>query len=177
MGRDVGWIALAAAIAGGAHVALIPEIPFDIKKVSEKLKGLFALGRNHALVVCAEGVKLANGDTVAHAFADGEVRYGGVGASIADMIARETGAETRITVLGHVQRGGAPNSFDRILASSLGTHAVDLAVQGITDRVVVSEQGKITDVPLDQVAGQTRELKLDGTLVSTARQMGICLGD
>ncbi len=177
MGRDVGWIALSAAIAGGADVALIPEIPFRMDKVAEKLRGLFALGRNHSLVVCAEGVKLADGETVAHAFADGEVRYGGVGATIADMIAKETGAETRITVLGHVQRGGKPNSFDRILASSLGAHAVDLAVQGITDRVCVWEQGKITDVPLDDVAGVTRELKIDGTLVKTARQMGICLGD
>jgi 6-phosphofructokinase 1 len=80
-------------------------------------------------------------------------------------------------VLGHVQRGGAPNAFDRILASSLAAHAVDIVVEGKTNRVVVSERGKIIDVPLDQVAGKTRALKLDGTLITTARQMGICLGD
>jgi 6-phosphofructokinase 1 len=141
------------------------------------LRELFAIGRNHSLVVCAEGVRLSSGEPIAHAFADGEVRYGGVGAAIGEMIAKTTGAETRVTVLGHVQRGGAPNAFDRILASSLAAHAVDIVVEGKTNRVVVSERGKIIDVPLDQVAGKTRALKLDGTLITTARQMGICLGD
>jgi 6-phosphofructokinase len=177
MGRDVGWIAASAAIAGGADVLLIPEIPFDINVVADKLRGLFALGRNHSLVVCAEGVRMSSGEHVFHAFADGEVRYGGVGAAIGDMIAKLTGAETRVTVLGHVQRGGSPNAFDRILASSLGAHAVDMVVEGKTNRVVVSERGKIIDVPLEEVAEHTRALKLEGTLITTARQMGICLGD
>lgn len=177
MGRDVGWIALASGIAGGADVVLIPEIPFDIEKVGEKLRSLFALGHNHALVVCAEGVKLSTGEPVSHAFADGEVRYGGVGSAIGEMIAKETGAETRVTVLGHVQRGGEPNAFDRILASSLGARAVDLVVEGHTNRVVVWERNGVVDVPLNDVAGQTRALSMDNTLINTARQMGICLGD
>ena len=177
MGRDVGWIAVAAGIAGGADAVLIPEIPFDMDIVASKLRALFALGRNHSLVVCAEGIRLASGEPVSHAFADGEVRYGGVGAAVGEMIAKSTGAETRVTVLGHVQRGGSPNAFDRILASSLAAHAVDLLCQGKTNRVVVSERGKIIDVALDEVAGKTRQLKLDGTLITTARQMGICLGD
>jgi 6-phosphofructokinase 1 len=177
MGRDVGWIALAAGIGGGADVILIPEIPFDMDRVTSRLKALYALGSNHALVVCAEGVRLASGESVTRAHTDGQVRYHGVGDAIADAIARETGAETRVTVLGHVQRGGAPCAFDRILASSLGSYAVDLIVAGQTDRVVVSRQGKITDVPLDAVAGKTRGLKPDNTLVLTARRMGICLGD
>lgn len=177
MGRDVGWIAVAAGIAGGADVVLIPEIPVEIEKVAEKLMAINALGRNHALVVVAEGVRLASGESISHTFTDGEVRYCGAGAALADMIAKTTGAETRVTVLGHVQRGGSPNSFDRILATSLGAHAVDLAVRGKTNRVVVWDRGKIVDVPLESVAGQTRALKLDGTMVQTARQMGICLGD
>jgi 6-phosphofructokinase 1 len=177
MGRDVGWIAIAAAIAGGADVALIPEIPFDPDKVAARLRAIYAVGRNHALVVCAEGVRLASGERISQTFADGEVRLGGVGAAIGAMIARLTGAETRVTVLGHVQRGGAPNSFDRILAASLGAHAVDLIAAGRSGRVVVWDKGKIVDVPLAEVAGATRALKLDGTLVRTARQMGICLGD
>jgi 6-phosphofructokinase 1 len=177
MGRHAGWIAAYSGIAGGASVVLIPEIPFDIEKVSEALRELFAIGRNHSLVVCAEGVRLSSGEPVSHAFADGQVRYGGVGAALGEMIAKHTGAETRVTVLGHVQRGGSPSAFDRILASSLAAHAVDIVVEGKTNRVVVSERGKITDVPLDHVAGQTRALKLDGTLITTARQMGICLGD
>jgi 6-phosphofructokinase 1 len=177
MGRDVGWIAVAAGIAGGADVVLIPEIPFDLETVASKLKGIYALGRNHALVVCAEGVRLASGEKISQAYADGEIRLGGVGATVGNMIQKATGAETRVTVLGHVQRGGAPNSFDRILASSLGTHAVDLVMEGKTNRVVVWDRGKIIDVPLDQVAGQTRALKMDGTLLATARKMGICFGD
>jgi len=177
MGRDVGWIALSSGIGSGADVVLIPEIPFDMDKVCAHLRGLHARGANHALVVCSEGVKLSSGETVSHAFADGEVRYGGVGAAIADIIARETGSETRVTVLGHIQRGGSPCAFDRILATSLGSHAVDLVKRGQTHRYVVMKDGKAGDVPLDQVAGKTRGLKLDGQLVQTARRVGICLGD
>ena len=178
MGRDVGWIAIATGIAAGADVVLIPEIPFDIEKVAAHLRSRHARGQNHALVVCSEGVRLASGETVSHAFADGEVRYGGVGATIADIIARETGAETRVTVLGHVQRGGSPCAFDRILASSLGAYAVDLVVKG-------------RDQPLCRLARTARRrtwhsrrsparpagLKPDGMMVSTARRLGICLGD
>lgn len=105
------------------------------------------------------------------------MRYGGVGAAIAEIIAKETRSETRVTVLGHVQRGGAPCAFDRILATSLGTHAVDILVQGKTDRFVVWQGGKVTDVALDAVAGKTRGLKLDGQMVHAARRVGICFGD
>lgn len=177
MGRDVGWIALSTGIASGADVVLIPEIPFDIRKVGAHLRQLHARGQNHGLVVCAEGVRFASGEAVSHAYTDGQVRYGGVGAVIADMIATETGAETRVTVLGHVQRGGSPCAFDRILASSLGSYAVDLIMEGKTDRYVVWKDGKATDVALADVAGKTRGLKMDGMLVQTARRLGMCLGD
>jgi 6-phosphofructokinase 1 len=177
MGRDVGWIALAAAIAGGADVALIPEIPFELAKVGEIVRQLFALGRNHSLVVCAEGIKLTSGERVAHAYADGEIRYGGVGAALADLIGRETGAEARVTVLGHVQRGGSPDPLDRIIASALGAHAVDLLAKGESNRIAVWQNGQAKDVPLEDVAGKTRALSPDHPLVLTARQLGICLGD
>lgn len=177
MGRDVGWIAIASAIAGGADVALIPEIPFDMAKVGEKIRSLYAVARNYALVVCAEGVKLLSGERVSQVYADGQERYGGVGAAIAEMIAKETGAEARVTVLGHVQRGGSPTPFDRIIASSLGAHAVDLLAQGKTDRVAVWRNGEAADVDLSEVAGKTRALTPDHTLIKTARQLGICLGD
>lgn len=177
MGRDVGWIALATGIASGADVVLIPEIPFDMEKVCAHLRSRHARGQKHALIVCSEGVRLASGEAVSQAYADGQIRYGGVSASIADMVARETGSETRVTVLGHVQRGGAPCAFDRILATSLGTYAVDLVVQGKTNRYVVWQSGKAKDVPLEAVAGKTRGLKIDGQLVQTARRVGICLGD
>ncbi len=177
MGRDVGWIALSTGIASGADVVLIPEIPFDIDKVCTHLRSLHARGQNHGLIVCAEGVRFASGETVSHAYADGQVRYGGVGGFIGDIVAAQTGAETRVTVLGHVQRGGAPCAFDRILASSLGSYAVDLIMQGKTDRYVVWQEGRTTDVALAEVAGKTRGLKTDGMLVQTARRLGICLGD
>jgi 6-phosphofructokinase 1 len=170
MGRDVGWIAIAAGIAGGADVVLIPEVPVSMAKVAAKLKAVSAQGRNHALVVVAEGVRLPP-ET------DLKADCRSTGGIVADMIAEATGAETRVTVLGHVQRGGSPNAFDRILASSLGAHAADLAARGLSDRIVIWDRGKIVDVPLRSVAGQTRALKLDGTLVETARRMGICLGD
>jgi 6-phosphofructokinase 1 len=177
MGRDVGWIAVATGIASGADVVLVPEIPFDMENVCAHLRARHARGQNHGLVVCSEGVRLSSGETVSHAFADGEVRYGGVGAAIADLIARETGAETRVTVLGHVQRGGSPCAFDRILATSLGAYAVDLVVRGETNRFVIWKNGKAADVALAKVAGKTRALKPDSMLIQTARQVGICLGD
>jgi 6-phosphofructokinase 1 len=178
MGRDVGWIAIAAGIAGGADVVLIPEIPFSVDRIAQHLiKRHMESGRSHALVVCAEGVRLASGESVAHTFADGEIRYGGVGNAVGAMIAEATGAETRVTVLGHVQRGGTPSPFDRILASSLGAQAVDLVAQGRTDRVVVWDGGQITDVPFSEVAGHTRGLDLHEGLVKTARLLDICLGD
>ncbi len=177
MGRDVGWIAAAAGIAGGADAVLIPEIPFDIKKVASKLKSLYALGRNYALVVCAEGIRNVEGEKISHAYADGEVRLGGVGAYLAELIGQETGSESRVTVLGHVQRGGAPIPFDRILATALGSHAVDLVARGKVSHVAVWQQGRVTEVPLDAVAGKTRALTMDHSLIKTARDMGICLGD
>jgi 6-phosphofructokinase len=177
MGRDVGWIAVATGIAAGADVVLIPEIPFSIEIVCAHLKALNARGQNHSLIVCSEGVRLETGDTVSHAFADGEIRYGGVGSSIADVIARKTGSETRVTVLGHVQRGGSPCAFDRILATSLGSYAVDLILKGKTHRYVIWKDGKASDVSLDAVAGKTRGLKPEGMLVQTARRVGICFGD
>lgn len=176
MGRDVGWIALSSGIAGGADIILIPEIPFSFDVVCNRLKDLYALGRNHALVVCAEGITLANGDGLYHQMADGEIRHAGAGETVAAAIAKETGAETRVTVLGHVQRGGAPCAFDRILASALGSYAVDLLAQGKTNRIVVQVEGKTTDVPLSAVAGKTRALKPDNSLMQTAARLGICLG-
>jgi ATP-dependent phosphofructokinase / diphosphate-dependent phosphofructokinase len=177
MGRDVGWIAIHAGIAGGADVVLIPEIPFTIDKVTQKLRSLAHAGHNHALMVVAEGIRLPSDEAVTTSYADGEVRYRGVSHHIADLISEQLGAETRVTELGYVQRGGSPNSFDRMLASAFGVRAVDLVAAGKTDRVVVWQSGVVTDVPLDDVAGKTRGLTPDHSLIQTAREMGICLGD
>lgn len=177
MGRDVGWVALATAIAGGADVCLIPEFPFSLEKVAQKLRSLYARGHNHALIVCSEGVRLVSGEKFSHTYTDGEVRLGGVGHMLADLIAQATGAETRVTVLGHVQRGGSPKPFDRLLASALGAGAVDLIAAGKTDRVVVWRNNAVENVPLADVAGKTRALTEESSLVQTARALNICLGD
>lgn len=177
MGRNAGHIALNAGIAGGADVILIPEIPYRIDRIAEKLKELRQQGRNHALVICAEAVKPEEGETVRQTLADGEIRYGGVGRILSDQIARATGAETRVTVLGHVQRGGTPASLDRIMASAFGVHAVDLMAAGKSGRMVGWQNRQVVDVPLEDVISQYRSVDLGDTLVKTARGLDICLGD
>ncbi|MCG8508633.1 MAG: ATP-dependent 6-phosphofructokinase [Rhodospirillales bacterium] len=177
MGRDAGHIAITAGIAGGANVILIPEIPYDIQKVADHINKLHDMGRNHFLVICAEAVKTASGESVWDSHADGEVRYGGIGHIIGDQIQGLTGAETRVTALGHVARGGSPVAMDRMLASAFGVHAVDLVAQGKYDRLVVWQHREVVDVPIEEVITRYREVDVNGTLVRTARGLGICLGD
>lgn len=177
MGRDAGHIALNSAIAGGANVCLIPEIPYDIQKVADHILDLNKKGRNHALVVCAEAVKTKEGTAVFEDHIDGEKRYGGIGHVIGDQIQKLTGAETRVTVLGHVARGGIPVAMDRMLASAFGVYAVDLLAKGKHDRLVVWQHREVVDVPIEEVITRYRAVDTDGTLVKTARGLGICLGD
>ncbi len=177
MGRDAGFIALHAGIAGGADVILIPEIPFRVDKVADKINNLAAAGRKHALVICAEAVKLASGGSVMQTHVDGEVRYGGIGHLLGDQIAQATGAETRVTVLGHVQRGGSPSSSDRITASAFGVHAVDLVAEGATHRMVAWQNRNVVDVSLSDVVASTHSVAIADPMVRTARGLGICLGD
>lgn len=176
MGRDAGHIALHAGIAGGADVILIPEIPYSLDGIAEKLSSVLAEGRNHALVVVAEGVKTEDGENVTVAHTGGEARYGGIGPYLADRIAQVTRAETRYTVLGHVQRGGVPSMRDRVLASAFGVHAVDLVAAGRFDRMVAWHNRGVIDVPLDEVAGITRSVGPSEPLVHVARGLGIYIG-
>jgi 6-phosphofructokinase 1 len=177
MGRDAGHIALNAGIAGGANVVLIPEIPYDIDKIGKFIDDLRKKGRNHALVVCAEAVKTASGESIYDAHPDGELRYGGIGHLIGDQIQKLTGAETRVTVLGHVARGGIPVAMDRVLASAFGVRAVELVAQEKYDRLVVWQHREVVDVPIEEVITRYRAVDVNGTLVRTARGLGICLGD
>jgi 6-phosphofructokinase 1 len=177
MGRDAGHIALAAGIAGGADVILLPEIPYDIAKVCAHVETVREGGRNFALVIVSEAVRMEGGTASVVQYAQGQERFGGIGAYIADQIARETGAETRVTVLGHVQRGGSPVAQDRILASAFGVHAVDLLAQGETDRMVAWANREVVSVPLAEAIATYHTVDASGTLVRTARALGICLGD
>ena len=177
MGRDAGHIALTAGIAGGADVILVPEIPWKMDCIKAKIEELRMLGRNFALVVVAEAVREPDGDKATANYAGGQVRYGGIGHYFAEAIAQATGAETRVTQLGHVQRGGAPNSRDRMLASAFGVRAVELLAEGKTDRMVALWNREIIDVALADAIKQPQVVDPNGALARTARGLGICLGE
>lgn len=177
MGRDAGHIALAAGIAGGADVILIPEIQYNIESIASKIRQVRATGRNFALVVVSEAVKTLDGGGAMKEYQGGEKRYGGIGAYIGDKIAEATGAETRVTVLGHVQRGSMPSPRDRLIASAFGVHAVDLIAEGQFDRMVAWSNREVISVPIADAIARYACVEADGPLVKTARGLGISLGD
>ena len=178
MGRDAGHIALNAGISGGADVILIPEIPYSIDRIGNKIDIIRReQGRNFALVVVAEGVRTETGDPVIITTADGQQRHGGIGHYLSRRIAEQTGAETRVTVLGHTQRGGTPTPRDRFFASAFGVHAVDLVAKGKFDRMVAWSNRDCVDVSLEDVVTGPQLVEPEGNTVMTARGLGICLGD
>jgi len=177
MGRDAGHIALATGIAGGADVILIPEIAYSIERVAGHIEKVRREGRNFALVVVAEAVKDHSGQAVKRQQAGGGVTYGGIGHNLGHALAERTGAETRVTILGHVQRGGQPTWSDRMIASAFGVHAVDLIAHGKFDRMVAWQNRHVVDVALAEAVKAPQQVDLDSALVRTARGLGICLGD
>ncbi len=177
LGRDAGHIALSAGIAGGADVILIPEVEYKIEHIARKIRDLKESGRNFALVVVSEAVKTPDGGKLEIAYEGGETRYGGIGHYLCKQIADMTGSETRVTVLGHVQRGSQPTYNDRLLASALGVHAVDLIRDGKFGRMVAWQNRQVTDVAIEDAIKAYQQVDLDGTLVHTARALGISLGD
>ena len=177
MGRDAGHIALACGIAGGADVILIPEVPYDLQKVAGHIKQLRTQGRNFALVVVSEAVLNHQGTQLTHAYYGGQKRLGGIGQLLGEQLAELCQAETRVTVLGHVQRGAAPTAQDRLLAAAFGVHAVDLLAAGKTERMVAWSQRRVIDVPLADAITHYQKVEPDSALMTTARGLGICLGD
>ena len=177
MGRDAGHIALNAGIAGGADVILIPEIPYSLKSISRHIEKIRSTGRNHALVVVAESVRKEDGSRVTVKFVDGEVRLGGIGAYIGDEIYKSTEAETRVTVLGHVQRGAPPTHRDRLIASAFGVYAVDLVAQEKFNRIVVWQNRGVTDIDLDSIAGKSKTISKNDPLIKVAEGLGIYVGE
>src|SRR6266853_194843 len=175
MGRDAGWIALHSGIAGGADVILLPEIPFTIETVCERLRERAATGKKFSLVVVAEGVKLPPCDASGTPFP--EPRPGQVGILIGDAIHTHLKKDVRVTVLGHIQRGGSPSPFDRILATRFGVEAVELIARGEFDRMVCRRAGEIESVSLDEAVGETRLVDPKGSIVRTARAIGMNFGD
>jgi 6-phosphofructokinase 1 len=179
MGRNAGWIALESGLAGGADVILIPEIPWDIQAVARKLLDRKARGKPFSVVVVSEGVKTPEGEAVYREFLEGShepFRLGGVGHVVGHLVAQATGMETRVTVLGHIQRGGSPSPLDRVLATRFGVAALELAVEGRYGLMVRMAGGAISAVPLDDTRG-IKMVPVDGQLVSSARAIGISFGD
>ena len=177
MGRDAGHIALRAGIAGAADVILIPEIPYNLEAIRAKIERRARRGKNYSLVIVAESVKTETGESVTVNQAGGSIRYGGIGHYLAARIGDIAKAETRVTVLGHVQRGGIPTPTDRVLASAFGVHAVDLIAQGKFDRMVAWQNRRVIDVPIEAAIASYVMVDPGDPLVHTARGLGICLGD
>src|SRR5437588_8169857 len=164
MGRHAGWIATEAGIAGGAAEILIPEEDFDIERVCEDLKKRHAKGRFASIVVVAEGAEPKLG-TMATQSSEvdqfGHVRLGGIGNSVAEEIEKRTGFETRVTILGHVQRGGTPTAFDRILATRFGIAAIDAVHEGAFGQMVALQAGQIVRVALDEAVSELKTVDPD----------------
>lgn len=162
MGHKAGWIALYSGMAGGGDIILLPEIPFDIHRIGDAIINRLKKGKPYSIVVVAEGIPTLGGKKAAQYIAE-EIEY-------------ETGFETRETVLGYIQRGGAPTAFDRNLATRMGGHATELIANGQFGRMVSLQGSEITSVPLSEVAGKLKLVTADHDLVVQGRRMGICFG-
>jgi 6-phosphofructokinase 1 len=179
MGRYAGWIALYAGVAGGADAILIPEIPFDIRLVAERLRERDRWGAKFSIVVVAEGACPKGGQRslIAEAQNGFVERLGGVGVLVCEALAHETGKETRSVVLGHLQRGGVPTSFDRVLATRFGGKAVELVRRGEFGSMVAFDPPDIIARRLDDVVGKTKTVPPDNDLLLTAKALGVTFGD
>ena len=197
MGRYAGWITLEAAIAGGADVALLPEIPYNIDKVAEKIKNRQKIGKNFSVVVVSEGAFPKGGSMSVKNTREGgsgviNVQLGGAGDIVAKELEKRTGLIARNTTLGYMQRGGTPSSTDRILSTKYGAKAMELALEGKFNVLTILKNGKLDYVSLEDVVGNNKKIgaveggtedsnmklvRLDDDLVKTARDIGICLGD
>src|SRR5215813_5658136 len=175
MGRYAGWIALYAGVAGGADAVLIPEIPFDLSLIADRLRERDRWGAHFSIVVVAEGAYPAGGKmALLEEARDGHVeRLGGIGAKVADALGTLTGKETRSVVLGHLQRGGAPTSFDRILATRFGGKAVDLVRRGEFGTMVAFDPPDIVAKPLSEVVGRVKTVPGNFDLLVTAKALGV----
>lgn len=197
MGRYAGWIALESAIAGGADVALIPEIPYDIEKVASKIENRKKRGKEFSVVVVSEGAKPKGGEiTIMGKRDNGEgvdnIKLGGIGQVVAQQLEELTGLEARNTTLGYMQRGGTPTAYDRVLCTKYGTKAMQLALEEKFGTLVVIKNGRLDFVSLEDVVGKNtkigavsgntqesnlRKVTMEDDLVKTARNIGINLGD
>ncbi|HEY9615774.1 MAG TPA: ATP-dependent 6-phosphofructokinase [Microcoleaceae cyanobacterium] len=177
MGRDAGHIAMCAGIAGGADIILIPEIPYTLDGLCQTIQRRQEQGKNYCLIIVAEAVRTESGDSVILAETNEGCRLGGIGQYLSQQICSRMNVETRVTVLGHTQRGAAPTSVDRLLAAAFGVAAVELIAHEKYDQVVTWQNRKIVSVPITEAIAQYAAVNPTGALATTARRMGIFLGN
>ncbi|MEM7798409.1 MAG: ATP-dependent 6-phosphofructokinase [Chloroflexota bacterium] len=178
MGRYAGWIALYAGIASSSDVILIPEIPYDVTCIADKCKRRVSWGAKFSIVIVAEGAKPMNGaiSTIGKSIGQAE-RLGGVGHKLAHALEELTGQESRCVVLGHLLRGGTPTARDRLLSLRFGAAAVRAVEEGQEDVMVALNPPHVNYVPLSKVAAEMKLVPVDGDIIATARDLGVCLGD
>lgn len=180
MGRNSGWIALHAGVAGGADIILIPEIPYDLDVITEKVKERNRKGKRFSIIVVAEGARPNGGEIVVQRVvkeSSDPIRLGGIGFVLGSQIEEATGIETRAVVMGHLQRGGTPTPFDRILATSLGTKTVDMIEKAAYGYMAGIKCSAIIEVKLEDVAKGSRTILPNDPLVQSARSIATCFGD
>lgn len=180
MGRNAGWLTLHAGIASGSDVILIPEIPYDIESVCDYCRQRNKRGKRFTLIAVSEGARPKGGTQVVNKIVHDSpdpVRLGGVSTVLAEEIAARTHLETRPTILGHVQRGGTPCAYDRVLATAFGHKAIQLVALREWNKLVVMQRGAIGVVPIEAVANKQRTVEMDDPLIGMAHAVGTCLGD
>lgn len=178
MGRYAGWIALYSGIAASADVVLIPEIPFSYESIVEKVNQREAKGRHYTMIVVAEGAMEKNGEIVTKGKSVGqEVQLGGIAERLADELSERTGKESRSVVLGHLQRGGSPSTYDRLISLRFGAAAIRCVQEHDYNKLVVLQDNQLTRIPITSIAGKMKSVPLESDTMQTARDIGICLGD
>jgi ATP-dependent phosphofructokinase / diphosphate-dependent phosphofructokinase len=180
MGRYAGWIALMAGIAGGADIILIPEIPFKWDAIFQRVIERSTRGNRFSIVCVAEGAKAADEEVVIKETdikRTDPIRFGGIGEHVAARISEQTGLETRCTVLGHLQRGGSPTAYDRVLATRFGTKAVELALENKFGHMVSLRGTHVSSVTIAQAVAKQRLVSQDGEIIRSARAVGMRFGD
>ncbi len=177
MGRHSGWLALHGGVAGGADIVLLPEIPFDGDLLARFVKETERRQQRSLLAVVAEGARAKSGRQIRRQTSTGDSRLGGIGNYVESLVATRTGRETRACSLGHLQRGGPPTAFDRVLGQQFGVRAVELARDGMFGRMVSYRFGSVTDVALADAVNRRRTVQPDTQILRHARALGICFGD
>jgi len=179
MGRYAGWIALASGVAGGADIILIPEVPYDLDVICEKIRDRNRSGKSFSIIVVGEGATPIGGSMAIDRLIETSpeaIRLGGIGKQLAAQIEGITEIETRVTILGHIVRGGSPTAFDRQLGTHFGREAVNLIANKKFGRLVVLNENRFISVPIEDVAGKIRKVPQDSPLLQSAKSLGICLG-